>query len=199
LKDSALAANKWWKAQKEKARDPAVPFVASPVRPKLTLSEEELVALRAAAFDINVVLDLGVEKAIDAAPRTKMAELLTSPGWLAKQSAEEAAQAAVKAAAAEKAAAKAAASAARGGLSKAAFDKQEKAKARAAAAAAAAASAAEAAAQPKEPAGAKEGVKRKREKGDPPPAAAKVKVAEPAGNVYKKQFANKRGKKEVKG
>jgi hypothetical protein len=34
------------------------------LRPKLTLSKEDLIALRAEAFDINVVLDLGVEKAI---------------------------------------------------------------------------------------------------------------------------------------
>jgi hypothetical protein len=169
------------------------------VRPKLTLSEEDLVALRAAAFDINVVLELGVEKAIDAAPRTKMAELLTSPGWLAKQAAEETAQAAGKAAAAEKAASKAAALAARGGLSKAAFAKVEKAKAKAAAAAAEAPSAAEAAAQPKEPAAPKVEVKRKREKGEKPPAAAKPKAAGPAGDVYTKEFTNKRKKKLGRG
>ena len=194
LKDSALAANKWWKAKKEIARDPAVPFVASPLRPKLTLSKEDLIALRAEAFDVNVVLDLGVEKAIEAAPRTKMAELLTSSGWLAKQAAEETLQAAGKAAAAEKAAAKAAALAARGGLTKAAFDKQEKSKAKAAAAAAAAASAAEAAAKPAEPAAPTQGEKRKREAVDPPPAAVKAVAAKPAGNVYAKQFAPKRGK-----
>jgi len=170
-----------------------VPFVASLLRPKLTLSKEDLIALRAEAFDINVVLDLGVEKAIEAAPRTKMAELLTSSGWLAKQAAEETLQAAGKAAAAEKAAAKAAAKAARGGLSKAEFAKQEKAKA---AAFAAAVAAAKAVVQPEEPAACKGGVKRKREEAVPPPAAVKAAAAVPAGDPYAKQFS-KKGKKNA--
>ena len=161
--------------------------MASLLRPKLTLSKEDLIALRAEAFDINVVLDLGVEKAIEAAPRTKMAELLTSSGWLAKQAAEETLQAAGKAAAAEKAAAKAAAKAARGGLSKAEFAKQEKAKAAAFAAAVV---------QPEEPAACKGGVKRKREEAVPPPAAVKAAAAVPAGDPYAKQFS-KKGKKNA--
>jgi len=173
-----------------------VPFVASLLRPKLTLSKEDLIALRAEAFDINVVLDLGVEKAIEAAPRTKMAELLTSSGWLAKQAAEETLQAAGKAAAAEKAAAKAAAKAARGGLSKAEFAKQEKAKAAAFAAAVAAAAAVKAVVQPEEPAACKGGVKRKREEAVPPPAAVKAAAAVPAGDPYAKQFS-KKGKKNA--
>ena len=58
LTKACFDANKWWKLQKEKVA-PVPPAEPSAARPKLTLSEEERVALRAAAFDINVVLDMG--------------------------------------------------------------------------------------------------------------------------------------------
>jgi hypothetical protein len=188
---AATNANELWKQRRDAAGVEAKP---TPARPQLTLTPDAIAVIRAQCLH-DVVVDEGTLKAIASAPRTQMAELLTSDEWLKKTAEAEAAAKAKVDEKETKAKLKEQLKAARGGLSKVEFEKQQK-KAQKAAKAAAEAEEAKAAAEgpaaaapapgtlAAPPAAAKGGRKRKHR-------GAGV-AGDEGGNIYAKEFSSKK-------
>jgi len=109
-----------------KSENDAAGVAADPsaVRPKLTITAEQLAALREEIKKVDKSLDASLKDRIARAPRTKMSELLTSSEWLSKEVDNNLAAAAAETAATAKREQKAADKLARGGLTKTEFEKK---------------------------------------------------------------------------
>lgn len=183
-----FTASDHYKAESEASGKAAVP---TPKRPRLTLTDDERAALSAQVLKSDKSLPADLASRVTASSRTRMAELLTSNEWLERETERNAAREADENAALERREAKAAEKAARGGMTKGAWNKAQKAAAAAAAAAEAAAAAA-AAPPPPPPVPTPPAAAPKKAARQPPPAV-------PAGNMYAKAYAIARGTKRTRG
>jgi len=124
MKGWNLTVSEHWKKEKDKA---GVDAAAQPQRPQLTLTDADKARLRQDVLNVDMALPASTIQAIAKAPRTEMAEILSSAEWMERFAVKESTAEDAAKAASEKKESKAQLKAARGGRSKAEWDKLVKA------------------------------------------------------------------------